>query len=466
MGNRMINFSFMNILSLINNQRKYFNSGQSRDVKFRIHQLKKLKSVFEKYEDECLLALLKDLGKSRTEAYLTEIILIRDELKMAIKNTKKWSKAKRVPTPIVLAIASSYRQPGPYGVTLIVSPWNYPIALAFAPLIGAISAGNTAVVKPSELALESSTVITKIISECFSPEYVVSLEGGVEVATELLQHRYDYIFFTGGTKVGQVYYEAAAKNLTPVTLELGGKSPCIVDKNVNINETAKRIIFGKYLNCGQSCTAPDYILVHKSAKHDLINALKKNVIEMYGENPEGNDEYPRIISDGHFDRICSLIDEKHVVFGGHSNKEKLYISPTFIDLDSTKNSIMNEEIFGPLLPILSFENIDEVKTLIKNKEKPLALYIFTKNRKFSDDLLYNLSFGGACVNDTMTQYANPNLPFGGVGHSGIGDYHGEYSFKTFSHYKSIFKKSMTIDFTRFVRYAPWKGKFDFIKKIV
>lgn len=456
----------MNILSLINNQRKYFNSGQSRDVKFRIHQLKKLKSVFEKYEDECLLALLKDLGKSRTEAYLTEIILIRDELKMAIKNTKKWSKAKRVPTPIVLAIASSYRQPGPYGVTLIVSPWNYPIALAFAPLIGAISAGNTAVVKPSELALESSTVITKIISECFSPEYVVSLEGGVEVATELLQHRYDYIFFTGGTKVGQVYYEAAAKNLTPVTLELGGKSPCIVDKNVNINETAKRIIFGKYLNCGQSCTAPDYILVHKSAKHDLINALKKNVIEMYGENPEGNDEYPRIISDGHFDRICSLIDEKHVVFGGHSNKEKLYISPTFIDLDSTKNSIMNEEIFGPLLPILSFENIDEVKTLIKNKEKPLALYIFTKNRKFSDDLLHNLSFGGACVNDTMTQYANPNLPFGGVGHSGIGDYHGEYSFKTFSHYKSIFKKSMTIDFTRFVRYAPWKGKFDFIKKIV
>jgi len=456
----------MNIPSLINNQRQYFNSGQSRDVKFRIQQLKKLKSEFEKYEDECLLALAKDLGKSRTEAYLTEIVFIRDELKMAIKNTKRWSKAKRVPTPIVLAIASSYRQPEPYGVTLIVSPWNYPISLAIVPLIGAISAGNTAVVKPSELAPSSSTIITKIISECFAPEHVVSVEGGVEVATELLQYRYDYIFFTGGTKVGQVYYEAAAKNLTPVTLELGGKSPCIVDKNVNINETAKRIIFGKYLNCGQSCTAPDYILVHKSAKHDLINALKKNVIEMYGENPEGNDEYPRIISDGHFDRICSLIDEKHVVFGGHSNKEKLYMSPTFIDLDSTDHSIMNEEIFGPVLPILSFENIDEVKALIKNKEKPLALYIFTKNKKVADDLLQNISFGGACVNDTMTQYANPNLPFGGVGHSGIGDYHGEYSFKTFSHYKSIFKKSMTIDFTRFVRYAPWKGKFDFIKKIV
>jgi len=456
----------MNILTLINNQRKYFNSGQSRDVKFRIQQLKKLKVVFEKYEDECILALAKDLGKSQTEAYLTEVILIRDELKMAIRNTKKWSKSKRVPTPIILAVASSYRQPEPYGVTLIVSPWNYPIALAFAPLIGAMSAGNTAVVKPSELAPASSAVISKIISECFSPEYVMSIEGGVEVATELLQYRYDYIFFTGGTKVGQVYYEAAAKNLTPVTLELGGKSPCIVDKNVNINETAKRIIFGKYLNCGQSCTAPDYILVHKSAKNDLINALKKNVVEMYGENPQDNDEYPRIITEGHFDRICSLIDDRNVVYGGHSNKERRYISPTFIDLDSINHTIMDEEIFGPVLPILSFEKIEESKVLIKNKEKPLALYIFTKNKKVANDLLQNLSFGGACVNDTMAHYANPNLPFGGVGHSGIGDYHGEYSFKTFSHYKSIFKKSMIIDFTRFVRFAPWKGKFNFIKKIV
>ena len=456
----------MNIPSLIQNQREYFNSGQTRYVKFRIQQLKNLKVVFEKYENECFLALAKDVGKSQTEAYLTEIVLIRDELKMAIKNTKKWSKSKRVPTPIILAVASSYRQPEPYGVSLIVSPWNYPIALVFVPLIGAISAGNTAVVKPSELAPESSDVISKIISECFAPEYVISVEGGVEVATELLQHRYDYIFFTGGTKVGQVYYEAAAKNLTPVTLELGGKSPCIVDKNVNINETAKRIVFGKYLNCGQSCTAPDYILVHKSAKNDLINALKKNVVKMYGENPQDNDEYPRIISDGHFDRICSLIDDKHVAFGRHSNKERKYISPTFIDLDSTDHTIMDEEIFGPVLPILSFEKIEEATALIKSKEKPLALYIFTKNKKLANDLLQNLSFGGACVNDTMTQYANPNLPFGGVGHSGIGNYHGEYSFKTFSHYKSIFKKSMAIDFTRFVRFAPWKGKLNFIKKIV
>ena len=455
-----------NIPSLIQNQQKFFNSGQSRDVKFRIQQLKKLKSVFEKYQNECLLALAKDLGKCRTEGYITEMVLIRDELKIAIRNTKKWSKAKRVPTPIVLAVASSYRQPEPYGVTLIVSPWNYPIALAFAPLIGAISAGNTAVVKPSELAPASSIIISKIISECFASEYVTSVEGGVDVATELLQHRYDYIFFTGGTKVGQIYYESAAKNLTPVTLELGGKSPCVVDKNVNINETAKRIIFGKYLNCGQSCTAPDYILVHTSTKNDLINALKKNVVEMYGENPEDNDEYPRIISDGHFDRISLMIDEKHVVFGGDSNKRKRYIAPTFIDLDSTDHSIMDEEIFGPILPIFSFENIDEVKSLIKNKEKPLAVYIFSKNKKVVDDLLQNISFGGACVNDTMTHYANPNLPFGGVGHSGIGDYHGEFSFKTFSHYKSIFKKSMTIDFTSFVRYAPWKGKFNVIKKIV
>ena len=455
-----------NIPLLIQNQQKFFNSGQSQDVKFRIQQLKKLKSIFEKYEDECLLALAKDLGKCRTEAYITEMVLIRDELKIAIRNTRKWSKAKRVPTPIVLAVASSYRQPEPYGITLIVSPWNYPIALAFAPLIGAISAGNTAVVKPSELAPASSTVISKIISECFASEYVTSVEGGVDVATELLQHRYDYIFFTGGTKVGQIYYEAAAKNLTPVTLELGGKSPCVVDKNVNINKTAKRIVFGKYLNCGQSCTAPDYILVHTSAKNNLINALKKNVVEMYGENPEGNDEYPRIISDGHFDRISSMIDENHVVFGGNSNKQKRYIAPTFIDLDSTDHSIMDEEIFGPILPIFSFESIDEVKSLIKNREKPLALYIFSKNKKIVDDLLNNISFGGACVNDTMTHYANPNLPFGGVGHSGIGNYHGKFSFKTFSHYKSIFKKSMTIDFTSFVRYAPWKGKFKFIKKIV
>lgn len=456
----------MNIPSLINNQRKYFNSGESRDVKFRIQQLKKLKSVFENHEDECLLALAADLGKSRTEAYLTEIVFIRDELNMAIKNTKKWSKAKRVPTPIILAIASSYRQPEPYGITLIVSPWNYPIALAIAPLIGAISAGNTALIKPSELAPESSKVITRIISECFSSDYVTAVEGGVEVATELIQHRYDYIFFTGGTKVGRVYYEAAAKNLTPVTLELGGKTPCVVDKNINLNETAKRIIFGKYLNCGQSCTAPDYILVDSSVKNGLIDELKKNVIEMYGKNPEKNDEYPRIINGGHFNRICSLLDEKYIVFGGDFNKERLYISPTFMDLDSCKHSIMDEEIFGPVLPIISFNDINEVKNIIQSKEKPLALYIFTKNRFFSNNLLQNISFGGACVNDTMTQYANPNLPFGGVGHSGIGGYHGKHSFKTFSHYKSIFKKSMTIDFTRFVRYAPWKGKFNFIKKIV
>jgi len=456
----------MDISKLITKQRSFFNSKKSRNLDFRINQLKKLQVIFKKYESDCFDALNKDLGKSASEAYLTEIIHIRDELKLAIKNTKKWSAVKRVPTPILLSLASSYRKPEPYGIVLIVCPWNYPIALTLIPLIGAISAGNTVIIKPSELAPESSRVITRIISESFSSDFIASVEGGVDTGVDLMEHRFDYIFFTGGTRVGQIYYESAAKNLTPVTLELGGKSPCIVDQETNIHKAAKRIIFGKYLNCGQSCTAPDYILVHRSIKEKFIAALIENIEAMYSKSPAKNSDYPRIINNHHFDRVLSLIDKENIIFGGQYDKKKLFIAPTLLELKSLDDDIMNEEIFGPLLPIFGYENFRQVEDIITSKEKPLALYIFSNNKKLSNYVLNNFSFGGACVNDTMTHYANPNLPFGGVGQSGIGNYHGKFSFDTFSHYKSIFKKSMFIDFSALVRFAPWKEKFNFIKKIV
>tara|TARA_B000000609_G_C24167900_1_gene348203 strand:- start:251 stop:1621 length:1371 start_codon:yes stop_codon:yes gene_type:complete len=456
----------MDLSKLITKQRSFFNSKKSRNLDFRINQLKKLQSIFKKYESDCFDALNKDLGKSSSEAYLTEMIHIRDELKLAIKNTKKWSAVKRVPTPILLSLASSYRKPEPYGIVLIVCPWNYPIALTLIPLIGAISAGNTVILKPSELAPESSRVITRIISESFSSDFIASIEGGVDTGVGLLEHRFDYIFFTGGTRVGQIYYESAAKNLTPVTLELGGKSPCIVDQEINIHKAAKRIVFGKYLNCGQSCTAPDYILVHRSIKEKFIAALIESIEAMYSKNPAENSDYPRIINNHHFDRVLSLIDKENIIFGGQYDKKKLFIAPTLLELKSLDDDIMNEEIFGPLLPIFGYENFRQVEDIVASKDKPLALYIFSNNKKLSNYVLNNFSFGGACVNDTMTHYANPNLPFGGVGQSGIGNYHGKFSFDTFSHYKSIFKKSMFIDFSALIRFAPWKEKFNFIKKIV
>jgi acyl-CoA reductase-like NAD-dependent aldehyde dehydrogenase len=462
----MLIFNGMEIQNIIQNQRIFFHTGKTRDVKYRRTALKKLKDIVFKYEDECLDALNLDLGKSRTEAYLTEFILIRDELKLTLKSIKKWSRARPVPTPIQLAMATSYRQPEPYGLTLIVSPWNYPLALSIVPLIGAIAAGNTVVVKPSELAPTTSTIITKIIKEAFDEKHIVSVEGGIDVANELLEHRYDYIFFTGGTAVGQIYYEAAAKHLTPVTLELGGKSPCIVDSNINISETARRIVFGKFLNCGQSCTAPDYILVHQSIKDKLIKWMIHHIEKMYGDLKAEDSEYPLIVNERHTERIASLIDKSKVIYGGEVDVDKRYISPTILDNITMDDDIMKEEIFGPLLPIIIINNMDDTINFIQNFEKPLALYVFSKNQKLINKLLSSISFGGACVNDTMTHYVNPNLPFGGVGQSGIGEYHGKFSFDTFSHFKSVFKKSMWIDFSGLIRFAPWRNKFNFIKKIL
>ena len=448
----------MVIENIIQSQRILFQTGKTRDVKYRKNALKKLKEIIFKYEEECLDALKSDLGKSKAEAYLTEFIIIRDELKLTLKSIEKWSRVRPVPTPIILAMATSYRQPEPYGLTLIVSPWNYPLALSIVPLIGAIAAGNTVVVKPSELAPATSNITTKIINEAFDTDYATSIEGGVDVANELLEHRYDYIFFTGGTAIGKIYYESAAKHLTPVTLELGGKSPCIVDSNVDIRETARRIVFGKFLNCGQSCTAPDYILVHHSIKNKLIELMIHHIEKMYGNFKTEDSEYPLIINKKHTERIKALIDKSKVVYGGEVDVDKKYISPTILDNISIDDNIMKEEIFGPLLPIITIKNMDDTIRLIQKFEKPLALYIFSKNKRLIDKLLSSISFGGACVNDTMTHYVNPNLPFGGVGYSGIGEYHGKFSFDTFSHFKSVFKKSMWIDFSGIIRFAPWHKK--------
>lgn len=446
-----------------NNSKAFFNTHKTKNLKFRKQQLKLLSKNIKNHENELLDALYKDLGKSKVEAYATEIGMLLKGIKLMRKELKNWSKTKQTDTPLYLFPTKSYIKKEPYGTVLIIGPFNYPVQLVFEPLIGAIAAGNTAIVKPSELTPHVAIVIKDIIEDTFDEAYVSVVEGGIEETQTLLSLPFDYMFFTGSEKVGKIVYEAAARKLIPVTLELGGKSPVIVDDTANIKVASERISFGKFTNAGQTCVAPDYILVQRKVKNDLIKALKKTITEFYGENIEKSPDFGRIVNQKHFNRLNDLIQihKDNVVFGGNSSKEDLYIEPTLLDNITNDNKIMKEEIFGPILPIITYDNFDEVLEIIQSKSKPLSLYLFSEDENMTHRVVEELSFGGGAINDTLMHLANPNLPFGGVGSSGIGQYHGKYSFDTFSHMKSYTFKSTRLESSLF--FPPYKGKFKYIK---
>ena len=446
-----------------NNSKAFFNTHKTKNLKFRKQQLKLLSKNIKNHENELLDALYKDLGKSKVEAYATEISMLLKSIKLMRKELKNWSKTKQTDTPLYLFPTKSYIKKEPYGTVLIIGPFNYPVQLVFEPLIGAIAAGNTAIVKPSELTPHVAIVIKDIIEDTFDEAYVSVVEGGIEETQSLLSLPFDYMFFTGSEKVGKIVYEAAARKLIPVTLELGGKSPVIVDDTANIKVASERISFGKFTNAGQTCVAPDYILVQRKVKNDLIKALKKTITEFYGENIEKSPDFGRIVNQKHFNRLNDLIQihKDNVVFGGNSSKEDLYIEPTLLDNITNDNKIMKEEIFGPILPIITYDNFDEVLEIIQSKSKPLSLYLFSEDENMTHRVVEELSFGGGAINDTLMHLANPNLPFGGVGSSGIGQYHGKYSFDTFSHMKSYTFKSTRLESSLF--FPPYKGKFKYIK---
>ena len=449
--------------TITNKQRDFFFSGDTKETTFRIKQLKILKKAIEDNEEEILNALKSDLGKPETEAYVSEIAALLGEIDYALKNIKKWNKPKKVRTPFLFFPASSYIYQEPYGSTLIIGPWNYPFELLFRPLVGSIAAGNCSVVKPSEIAPNSSRIINKIIKENYDISYIAAVEGGAERTQMLLSQKFDYIFFTGGTKVGKIIMETAAKNLTPVTLELGGKSPCIVDKDINIETTARRITWGKFFNAGQTCIAPDYLLTHKSIKNNLLESIKTVIKEFYGEDPAGCKDYARIINEKHFSRLSELLKEGNIIAGGDINKENLYIAPTVINNISWGSKIMEDEIFGPILPVIEYEDLDEVISILYNKPKPLALYFFSKDKDKQEKILKQTSSGGVSINDTLAHYQNVRIPFGGIGNSGMGAYHGKASFDTFSHSKSVLRRSF---FEDKIKYPPYKTPLKYLKKIL
>jgi aldehyde dehydrogenase (NAD+) len=449
----------MDLEKLVKDMRDYHKTNETLSYAFRIEQLKKLKQAIHTYQDDILEALKKDLNKSHFEGFLTEVGIAILEIKDAMKHLKKWMKVKRVKTPLTLFKAKSYLYPEPYGVVLIMSPWNYPFQLAIAPLIGAIASGNVSVLKLSPDAKHTSEVTKKMIESIFKPEYVSVLTGGLEESQEVIKQRFDYIFFTGSTHVGRIVMEAASKHLTPVTLELGGKSPCIVDETADLDKAAKRIAFGKFVNAGQTCIAPDYIYVQEHIKDAFVEAMKKWIHTFFQEHPIQKDDYPQIINHKHYQRLISLMDKDKVIHGGRFDQQK--IEPTLLDNITRKDPIMQEEIFGPLLPILTFKDINEVILDLKQQEKPLALYMFSKDKANLKNVLNSLSFGGATINDTLMHVASGYLPFGGVGESGMGSYHGKKSFDTFSHEKSVLFRSNLIDLD--FRYHPYTKRK---KKIV
>lgn len=449
---------------IVNKQKAFFNLNSTKDIYFRIEQLDKLKNIILEYEDLIIDSLYKDLGKSPFESYSTEIGMVLSEISHAQKNIKNWSKVKKVKTPLTNFKAKSYIYPEPYGNVLIISPWNYPLQLTLAPLLGAIAAGNTALIKPSSSSLHTSNTIEKMINENFPEEFIHVINMDSKSADYLLDKKFDYIFYTGSVSVGKLIMEKASKHLTPITLELGGKSPCIVDKEGDIDIFAKRIVWGKFLNAGQTCVAPDYVYVHKDIKDKLIENIVKYIEYFYGKNIKDNDEYPRIINKKQFNRLISLIDENKLIYGGDSDLESLYISPTIMDNITWDDPVMEDEIFGPILPLLEYESIVQVIEEIKKRPRPLALYVFSTNPKVVTKVINSLSFGGGCINDTVMHLANPHMPFGGIGNSGMGAYHGEYSFHTFTHYKSILDKSLSPDVD--TRYPPYKGKLKWVKKFM
>lgn len=445
------------IVNLLEKQRKFYKSGATLSVKFRIEQLKKLYATVKKYETEINEALKSDLGKSCFESFMCESGLVLSEISYMICHTKKFAKRKTVYTPLSQFASHSFKQPVPYGNTLIMSPWNYPFLLTIDPLADAIAAGNTVIVKPSAYSPATSKIIEKIINECFNPEYVAVITGGRAENSALLEQKFDFVFFTGSQAVGKEVLRHTAENLTPAVLELGGKSPCIVDSSANIKLAAKRIVFGKYLNCGQTCVAPDYILCEKSVKDEFVKEVVNQIKLQYSEKPLGNINYGKIVNQKHFDRLCGLIDKSKVVFGGELNTDTNQIAPTVMDNVTYDDAVMKEEIFGPIMPIITFDSFDAVVDKLKNSAKPLALYLFSNNKTHKKIVTTELSYGGGCINDVVIHLATSELAFGGIGESGMGGYHGKAGFDAFSHYKSIVDKKTWIDLP--MRYQPYKSTF-------
>lgn len=450
------------IQDLIQSQRLFFTEHITREIPFRLCALDRLQEGIRKYEPELTEALRNDLGKSAFESYASEIGLILREIKSAKKHLAGWSKEKKCPTPLFMAGSKSFVHPEPYGVVLIIAPWNYPVQLTLSPLIGAIAAGNCAIVKPSPDAPCTSDVLTRLIDECFESEYIAVTATDAHTTEMLLQERFDYIFYTGGVRFGKSVMEAAARHLTPVTLELGGKSPCIVDDDADLPVAARRIVWGKLLNCGQTCVAPDYLMVHSSIKDRLIDAIRQEIARQYGEDPRLSPDYPRIVNRRHIDRLLPLLKDGDIVCGGTADPDERYIAPTLIENVRPGSPLLTDEIFGPILPVIPFDDIDDCVEYINTHEKPLALYYFTQSKKRARYMIQHTSSGGVCINDTISHVVNSDLPFGGIGNSGIGQYHGRYSFETFSHPKSVVKT--TTAFNIGLKFAPYAQKLRMLKK--
>ena len=446
--------NIQNIDEILQSQKEFFHSGKTLPVSFRVDALKKLRESIKRHEDEIAEALTKDLGKSAFEGFMCETGLTLTEITYMIKHTRKFAKEKRVRTPMAQFASRSYKKPSPYGNVLIMSPWNYPFLLTIDPLADAIAAGNTAIVKPSAYSPATGEIVRKIVEECFDQKYVAVITGGRRENSALLDKKFDMIFFTGSQSVGKEVMRKAAEHLTPTVLELGGKSPCIVDDTAKLPLAAKRIVFGKYLNCGQTCVAPDYILCDEKIKDKLVEEIKKQIVSQFGASPLDNPDYGKIINEKHFARVMGLIDKDKVVIGGGGNAETLRIEPTVMTDVTFNDAVMGQEIFGPVLPVMTYKKFSDVFDMLKNLPKPLALYIFSGDKSRIDAVTSRLSFGGGCVNDTIIHLATSEMGFGGVGESGMGSYHGKEGFDAFSHTKSIVDKKTWLDLP--MRYQPYK----------
>lgn len=446
------------IKRIVKEQRKFFAAGATLPIETRIQALTRLKACILKKEDEINEAVKKDLGKSPFETYMCETGLVLSELTYMLKHIHSIAKERNVRTPLAQFHSRSYKKPSPYGVTLIMSPWNYPFLLTIDPLIDAIAAGNTAVVKPSAYSPHTSRLIKELLAECFEEKYVAVIMGGRAENACLLKEHFDYIFFTGSQAVGKEVMRCASFHLTPVTLELGGKSPCIVEKSADLKLAARRIVFGKYLNCGQTCVAPDYIYCDRSIKERLLKEIKKQIQKQYGREPLTRENYGKIINEKHFDRILGLIDTDKVVCGGNADRGRLQIEPTVMDNVTFADAVMQEEIFGPVMPILTYDTLDEAVRNVNSMPRPLALYVFTKDKKAAAHITLRCGFGGGCINDTVIHLATSEMGFGGFGESGMGSYHGKSGFDTFTHYKSIVDKKTWLDLP--MRYQPYKRLYE------
>ena len=452
--------------NILKRQRNYLSSIGIIDVTDRIENLKKLKNSIKKYENNIINALNIDLGKPEFEAYSSEVGFVYSTIDYFIKNLKSWTKVKKVKNDAAQLPGKSYIYKSHYGAVLIIGPYNYPFQLLIEPLIGAISGGNTVILKPSEYATKTEEIVEKIIKETFDEKYIAVVTGDYKVNSQLLDLEFDYIFFTGSVNVGKIVMEKASKHLTPVTLELGGKSPVIVDNTANLKVSAKRILWGKLTNAGQTCVAPDYILAHEDIYEELIKEFEKVIIEFYGQDIINSKDFGRIINDRHMNRLNAILehDKNKITFGGEVDFEKRYISPTIIRDVTLEDAVMNEEIFGPIIPVIKYKNMEDIKYYISHHKNPLALYVFSEDENFSEDIINKFSFGGGCVNDTISHVASAYLPFGGIGSSGMGNYHGKASFDTFTHTKSIVKKSTKIDLK--LVFPPYKDKIKLIKKVM